>query len=52
MYGNILFNVNCLPKNVVIFVKKYSAEMRIKVISTLFQQNLLKKENNQNFLIH
>lgn len=41
----------CL-KSAVILVKKYSAEMRIKVISTLFQQNLLKKENNQNFLIH
>lgn len=30
----------CL-KSAVILVKKYSAEMRIKVISTLFQQNLL-----------
>lgn len=33
----------CL-KSAVTLVNKYSAEMRIKVISTLFQQNLLKKE--------
>lgn len=32
----------CL-KSAVILVKKYSAEMRIKVISTLFQAEFIKK---------